>query len=101
MPLADKPFSVTQEAKMSTSNLFFRMALAIATLFPLAVAAEEAAPQGGGRAMMMSVEAVVLPCICGKKYAMLTTRKVAMAMRCGSIFLKIIFVKRYVLWLNC
>ncbi len=44
---------------MSTSTLFLRMALAIATLFPLAVAAEEAAPQGGGRAMMMTVEAVV------------------------------------------
>ena len=44
---------------MSISKILLRTAVAVATLFPLALAAEEAAPESGGRAMIMTVEAVV------------------------------------------
>ena len=44
---------------MSISKILLRTAVAVAALFPLALAAEEAAPESGGRAMMMTVEAVV------------------------------------------
>ena len=44
---------------MNISKILLRTAVAVATLFPLALAAEEAAPEGGGRAMIMTVEAVV------------------------------------------
>ncbi len=43
---------------MSISKFFIRTAIAIAALFPLALTAEEAAPHGG-RAAMMTIEAVV------------------------------------------
>ena len=44
---------------MSISKILLRTAVAVVSLFPLALSAEEPAPQGGGRAMIVTVEAVV------------------------------------------